>query len=209
MALGPRRREERVRQRHGEARAAAAALGLERWAFPDWPSRTLESPSRRGADWIERTIRRHSIETIWVSAFEGGHQDHDAANFLAGHWGDRLPVQEFAEYNAGGGRRNWNAFARPNGSETVHRLTASEVAAKRALLALYRSEKANLAGVRLDAESYRSLPAYDYGKPPHRGRLWREAHQWVGRLVLHPRVDFEPSRAVYQALSTPPLRAAE
>jgi N-acetylglucosamine malate deacetylase 1 len=194
------RRAARVARRRDEAMAAAAILGIVPVGFSDWPSRTLKSHLDEALRRIEEAIEREAIDTLWVSAWEGGHQDHDAANFLAAHVGAGRPVVEFAEYNAGGGRARRQRFAMPNGSETVVELTPAEAMLKRRLLALYRSERANLGGVRVDVESRRPLPRYDYGRPPHDGRLSRETFQWVGRLVRHPRVDHEPSRLVYQKL---------
>jgi LmbE family N-acetylglucosaminyl deacetylase len=193
-------RAARVQQRRDEARAAAARLGIAPVGFSDWPSRTLKSHLAAALAWIDRLLDEHAIDAIWVAAWEGGHQDHDAANFLAAQRAGKRPVREFAEYNAGGGMAKWNRFAATNGSETVLQLTPEEIRAKRDLLAIYRSEKDNLAGVKVGIESHRPLPDHDYRRPPHDGKLWREAYHWVGRLMLHPRVDFEPSRDLYAAL---------
>jgi LmbE family N-acetylglucosaminyl deacetylase len=206
-------REARVRQRRGEARAAATLLGLEPAGFSDWPSRTLKAHLGEALRWIRHVIDEQAIDTIWVAAWEGGHQDHDVANFLAAQAADGRPVYEFAEYNAGGGAPRWNRFPIAKGEETVLRLTQDEVAAKRNLLAIYKSEKNNLSGVRIEVESHRLLPDHDYAQPPHEGKLSREGYQWVGRLMLHPRVDFEPTANVCAALKgfQPPdqLSAAE
>ncbi len=194
------RREARARQRRDEAREAAAVLGIEPIDFLGWPSRTLKAHLSEAAPRIEKIFQERAIDAIWVSAWEGGHQDHDAANFLASRVANGRPVVEFAEYNRGGGTVRWNRFAMPNGAETALRLTPGEIEMKRRLLAIYRSEKANLALARVEMESRRPLPAHDYARPPHSGPLLRERFHWVGRLFRHPRVDFEPSQAVYDAL---------
>ncbi|HEY5209680.1 MAG TPA: PIG-L family deacetylase [Stellaceae bacterium] len=195
-----KRREARVQQRRAEARAAATLLGLEPVGFSDWPSRTLKAHLGEALAWIRQTVNDHAIDTIWVAAWEGGHQDHDVANFLAARAADGRPVREFAEYNAGGGHPRWNRFPETTGDETVLRLSQDEVSAKRNLLAVYKSEKNNLAGVKIDVETHRPLPRHDYERPPHEGTLSREGYQWVGRLMLHPRVDFEPTAKIYAAL---------
>ncbi|MGH6990508.1 MAG: hypothetical protein ACREE3_11490, partial [Stellaceae bacterium] len=166
------------------------------------PSRALKSHRAEALDRREDAVPRWAIDRLWVSAWEGGHQDHDVANFLAAHAGGGRPVIEFAEYNSGGGHARWQCFAAPNGSETVLELTPQEAIEKRRLLRRYRSEGPNLAGVRVEVESRRSLPVYDYARPPHDGRLSRETFQWVGRLMQHPRIDHEPSRLVLDALKT-------
>ena len=171
-----------------------------RWnfsAFHRAPSRRISTrPGRKSA----AILAERTIDTIWVPAWEGGHQDHDVANFLASRVAGGRPVIEFAEYNRGGGTVLWNRFAAPNGGEVEVRLDAGEIAVKRRLLTIYASEKANLAAARVERESSRPLPAYDYTKPPHAGRLLRERFHWVGRLFRHPRVDFEPSQNIYDAL---------
>ncbi|MGH6980543.1 MAG: PIG-L deacetylase family protein [Stellaceae bacterium] len=193
-------RDDRVRRRRDEAREAAALLGIEPAAFLGFPSRGLKSHLGKAAERIAATLAAHDIGAVWVPAWEGGHQDHDVANFLAARTAGGRPVTEFAEYNRGGGAMRWNRFAVPNGTETERHLGSGEIAAKRRLVAIYRSERANLAGVRFEVESQRPLPAYDYGKPPHDGLLLRERFHWVGRVIRHPRVDFEPSRSIYDAL---------
>jgi LmbE family N-acetylglucosaminyl deacetylase len=194
------RRDDRVRRRRHEARAAAAILGIEPLEFLGFPSRTLKAHLDEAGTQIGRFLAERTIDTIWVPAWEGGHQDHDVANFLASRVAGGRPVIEFAEYNRGGGTVLWNRFAAPNGGEIEVRLDAGEIAVKRRLLTIYASEKANLAAARVERESCRPLPAYDYTKPPHAGRLLRERFHWVGRLFRHPRVDFEPSQNIYDAL---------
>jgi N-acetylglucosamine malate deacetylase 1 len=193
-------REARVRRRRGEARAAAGILGIEVLGFLGWPSRTLKSHLDEATARIAQVFAEHRIDAIWVSAWEGGHQDHDVANFLAARVAGGRPVIEFAEYNRGGGAPRRNRFAVPNGSETELRLGPDEIETKRRLVALYHSERANLSAIRFEVESHRPLPAYDSTRPPHDGPLLRERFQWVGRLLRHPRVDFEPSRNIYDAL---------
>lgn len=193
-------RAKRVERRRHEAREAAAILGIVPAAFLGYPSRALKAHLGAAASRIAETAAAHAVDALWVPAWEGGHQDHDVANFLASKCAGGRPVVEFAEYNRGGGAARWNRFAAPNGTETELRLTAGEIAAKRRLVAIYGSESANLARVRFEIESRRPLAAYDYGKPPHDGMLLRERFHWVGRLFRHPRVDFEPSASVYDTL---------
>src|SRR5207253_8299692 len=94
----------RLRDRRDEAWLAAALLGFEPIGFSDCPSRRLRHHLDEAAAEIERAIAACSADTLWVAAFEGGHQDHDAANALAARFCSRLPVQEFAAYNFAGGQ---------------------------------------------------------------------------------------------------------
>jgi LmbE family N-acetylglucosaminyl deacetylase len=195
-----RRRAARVERRRGEAQAAATALGIEPVGFCSWPSRSLKVYLGEAAARIATLLSDRAVDALWAPAWEGGHQDHDAANFLAARTAAGRPVIEFAEYNRGGGAMRRNRFAQPNGSETELHLSPAQRKAKRQLLALYGSERTNLGGARLQVESRRPLPAYDYAKRPHEGPLLRERFHWVERFVRHPRVDFEPSAALYDAL---------
>jgi N-acetylglucosamine malate deacetylase 1 len=191
----------RVTARRSEALRVATDLELVPVGFSEWASRDLKSHLREALTWITQIMREQAIDTIWVPAWEGGHQDHDVANFLAARAADGRPVVEFAEYNRANGTDNWNSFAVPNGTETLRLLTEKEARAKRALLALYRSEKANLTGVKFEKESFRPLPAHDYASRPHPGPLSRERFHWVGRFVRHPRVDFDPTDRVIRTLA--------
>ncbi|HXY98640.1 MAG TPA: PIG-L family deacetylase [Stellaceae bacterium] len=197
---GQRRRYgERVALRREEALSAAAALGIEPLLFAARPSRRLKAELGAALGEIAAALRRCAADAVWVSAWEGGHQDHDAANFLAARIADRVPVTEYAEYNYAGGAVRSQRFPRETGAETVLSLSAPEAAAKRDLLALYRSERANLAHVRTAVESLRPLPRHDYALPPHEGTLFRECFHWLP--LRHPRVDFEPTGAVTAALA--------
>jgi N-acetylglucosamine malate deacetylase 1 len=201
-ALWPRQRSRHaalVARRRAEALAAAAALGLEPVAFAARPSRRLKDHLADAFAELDAAVTRLMPDELWVSAWEGGHQDHDTANFLASRFAGRVKLREFAEYNYAQGAVRVQRFPQSDGSETVLRLTAEEAAFKRRLLAIYRSERANLAFVGTEIESSRPLPLHDYGAPPHRGTLFRERFHWVP--FRHPRIDFEPSAATRAAIA--------
>src|SRR5215472_6526010 len=86
----------------------------------------------------------------------------------------------------------------PRGGATELHLNADEAMLKHRALALYASERGNLAHINVVEEAYRPLPRHDYGTPPHTGRLFRERFHWVP--FRHPRIDFAPSAEVYAAL---------
>jgi LmbE family N-acetylglucosaminyl deacetylase len=188
-----------IARRREEAGRAAPALGIAPAGFLDWPARTLKSHLDEAMAAIEQTVVERRIDEIWAPAWEGGHQDHDVTNFLAARFADKLPVREFAEYNFSGGRVRSQTFAQPNGTEEVLTFTAEEACLKSELLAIYRSERANLRYVLLQQESLRSIAQYDYRSPPHPGMLFCERFQWVP--FRHPRVDFDPPETVRAALA--------
>lgn len=188
----------RVMRRRAEAEAAAAALGLVSLGFAARPSRRLKQHLPAALAEIEDAIWRSAPTELWVPAWEGAHQDHDAANFLAARFAQRLRVIEFAEYNFAGGAVRSQLFP-DEGDAIVLRLSPQEQERKRALLALYRSERGNLGHVGVAVESLRPLPRHDYAAPPHPGRLFCERFHWVP--FRHPRVDFERPAALRAALA--------
>jgi LmbE family N-acetylglucosaminyl deacetylase len=188
----------RISRRRDEAEAAAALIGLEPIDFLDIPSRRLKNHLDQALVEIDRAVAALEPEAIWVPAFEGAHQDHDAANALAARYRDRASVDEFAAYNFAGGQVSSNRFFTALGGETVISFDPSEIVLKRRALALYASERGNLAHIRVVEEAYRPLPAYDYAAPPHPGMLFRERFHWVP--LRHPRVDFERSADIYRVL---------
>ncbi|HZT88620.1 MAG TPA: PIG-L family deacetylase [Stellaceae bacterium] len=187
---------ERVRRRQAEAAAAAALLGLEADCFPDIPARRLRHHLEAAAARVAAVAA--AADTLWVTAYEGAHQDHDAANAVAARFRGRLPVWEFAAYNFAGGRVRANRFPAARGGEMLIEPSAEEAALKRQALGCYVSERGNLRHIGVGREICRPLPPHDYGAPPHPGRLFRERFHWVP--FRHPRVDFDPSGDVYDCL---------
>lgn len=185
----------RVHRRRAEAKMAAALIGLQPVGFLEWPSRCLRRHLDAAAAAIGNAIAGCAADALWVPAFEGAHQDHDAANALAARFGGRMPVWEFAAYNFAGGQMRANCFPTERGGEIVLDPTPAEARLKREALACYASERANLAHIRVERETCRRLPPHDYAAPPHPGRLFRERFHWVP--FRHPRVDFAPSSEVY------------
>ncbi|HEV8679379.1 MAG TPA: PIG-L family deacetylase [Stellaceae bacterium] len=189
----------RVQRRRDEAIEAAGLLGLEPVAFRDTPARRLRFDLAAAEAALAAAIAECRAEALWVPAFEGGHQDHDAANALAAGFAGRLPVWEFAAYNFAGGRVRANRFAGERGGEVTIEANAAEAQAKRWALGCYASECDNLRHLGAARETGRPLPAHDYARPPHPGRLFRERFHWVP--FRHPRVDFAASAEVYRDIA--------
>jgi N-acetylglucosamine malate deacetylase 1 len=188
-----------VARRRAEARLVAERLGIEVLDFSERPSRRLKAHLAEAAGELRRALAQSAAELVWAPAWEGAHQDHDAANFLAARAVGKTPVWEFAEYNYAGGVVRSQRFADERGNEMVLRLSPEEAGEKRALLALYRSERGNLRHIRSKIESFRPLPAHNYARAPHAGTLFRERFHWVP--FRHPRIDFEPNHAVQAVLA--------
>ncbi len=184
-----------VTRRQSEAIRAAALLGLRPMGFRNAPARRLVADLDAAAADIAAAVEKCRAQTLWVPAFEGGHQDHDAANALAASFARDVPVCEFAAYNFAGGRVRAGAFFNAAGGEETIAATRAEAERKRRALACYASEAPNLRHVNVGREACRPLALYNYGAPPHAGRLFRERFQWVP--FAHPRVDFDRSALVY------------
>jgi len=176
----------RAARRWRESDVSAARLGFAVAARQDIPSRTLKARLDETRRRLEAILDKIGADAIWAPAYEGGHQDHDAANFIASLLAPRAAVWEFSEYHFAGGRVAAQDFPAPNGTEIALALDPEESEAKRALLAVYASEKKNLGYVGLAREAFRPLARYDYAKPPHAGRTFYQRFQWVPH---HPRVD--------------------
>ena len=73
-----------VARRRAEAERSAALLGVAVAGVLDFPTRTLKDHLAEARDAVVAAIARLGTDTVWVPAYEGGHQDHDAAHCLAG-----------------------------------------------------------------------------------------------------------------------------
>lgn len=184
--------DKRVALRKSEALQAAGRLGCAVEGFLEIPSRGL---LERLAG-VRAVVSKIQASELWAPAFEGGHQDHDAANALGYSLRDPFQVKEFAEYNFHQGRINANTFI----DDAAHTpLSAEERAFKQELLAIYASEKGNLDYVACVREAIRPLAAKDYSKPAHEGTLFRERFQWVP--FRHPRIDWTDQADVNRRLA--------
>jgi LmbE family N-acetylglucosaminyl deacetylase len=201
------RHQDRVDRRRAEALEVAAALGVRPVGFRTWPSRTLRhhiAEARAAVRWAMAAAR---ADRLWAPAYEGGHQDHDVANFIASTFASRVPVVEYATYNFQGRRARSNEFAVEGGDAWTLRLAPDEVRRKHAMLAEYGSERGNLRHIRLTEEQLRWLHPYDYTRPPHEGRLFYERFQWIP--LRHPRVDATRGWQVCAALAAARAEPAE
>jgi len=189
---------DRIGRRKAEAELAAAFLGITPTAFENTPTRMLKGALDDTREAILGNIDRRRIDTLWVPAYEGGHQDHDAANALAATLAERVAVHEFAEYNMIGGKVRSQRFAFPNGTETEIIMSQRERRRKRRALGFYASERGNLRHIQTGRESFRPLARYDYAKPPHDGPAFYQRFQWVP--FRHPRIDFTRPDEVSEAI---------
>jgi LmbE family N-acetylglucosaminyl deacetylase len=152
-------------------------------ALPDADVRMLGLPDQHAADHLDLLAREAAslmdgVAEVYVTAWEGGHPDHDAMNLaaarlraLAGDAGERPKFFEFGLYHRG---RGGLAVKTPVlGAEPV--LGASALALRRALVRADSSQWPSLGVLALAGrlqgtwatEPVRELPpARDYSMPP-------------------------------------------
>ena len=189
--------QERIARRYDEYDRATTGLGLVDVGRLRIPTRTLKDHLHEALSLVSRAIQSVRPDRLWAPAYEGGHQDHDSANFLASLVRRRVEVWEFSEYSFSGGTVRSNQFTESRPGQITIELTLSEQRRKQALLAGYRSERKNLRHIRTQEESIRPLPDYDYARPPHELPLFYQRFQWV---PYHPRIDQTRPHEVCEAL---------
>ena len=175
-----------VKRRLKEAKKTLNELGIKKTFYQKIPSRTLKSNLQKSFYKLQRILKKYNFDYLFTPAYEGGHQDHDIANFLSSLFKQKIKVFEYSEYNFFKNKVNSNSFPNINGSEITFNLTLDEVSFKKKLLNNYISEKKNLTYLKFDYESYRPLEKYDYSLPPHEGILFYRRFSFFS---WHPRVD--------------------
>ncbi len=172
--------------RKSEMKMSLVELGIKNYFFQDIPTRTLKDRIYKTYSKIKKIIDLKKINAIFCPAYEGGHQDHDIANFICSKMSNYCKVYEFPEYNYFGKKINCNSFFDNRGNEKIHFLSTKEICFKKKCLNIYKSEKKNLNYIKIEKESFRSIQKYDYSQPPHEGILFYRRYRFFS---WHPRVD--------------------
>jgi N-acetylglucosamine malate deacetylase 2 len=162
---------------------AAQVLGLE---CPDQQAALQLGPL---AARLAEVFAQWPLEAVLTLPYEGGHPDHDATAFvvhaaaaLLRARGEPAPcIVEFALYHLGPEGSPVCAFLPDADGDAlaaaVH-LTAQEQQHKLALLACFITQRETLRNLPIDVERFRRAPPYDFGRPPHAGKLYYERHPW-------------------------------
>lgn len=140
-------------------------------------------------------VEREQPEALLTLAYEGGHPDHDACNFIMSVIAPRfaLPAWEMPLYHrSADGISAQQKFVRESPEEHLLRATPKEVQIKRAMFQAYQSQFESLPPFHLEEERFQRLPAHDYSRPPHDGRLNYEMWEWpmTGAQVCQAFTDF-------------------
>jgi LmbE family N-acetylglucosaminyl deacetylase len=122
-------------------------------------------------------------ELILSPAYEGGHPDHDtaAAAVAAVHRRATRPFRhrEYRLYHASEDGMVTDRFL-PWGDTLpeVTALTPAEQSKKQRMLDCFATQRHILEKFTVTEESYRDAPPYDFGRPPHKGKLLYEKWGW-------------------------------
>jgi LmbE family N-acetylglucosaminyl deacetylase len=176
--------------RRRESRAAMARLGVPEAALTFWDYPDLRTLGHLDdiVNSIAGYLEGRNVAEIYVPAYEGGHPDHDVANFAVSHAAARLrlhaPVYEFPVNNGSRGRRQ--LFGRFIADSLPTFRTAPRREDRKVWADLWKCHRTQYRYLRLPmalclersrwslGEPYRPLPRHDYLNPPHRGRLGYE-----------------------------------
>tara|TARA_Y100000994_G_scaffold126251_1_gene103627 strand:- start:191 stop:940 length:750 start_codon:yes stop_codon:yes gene_type:complete len=178
--------KKKVKIRKNEMKNSMNFLGIKKFYLQDIATRSLKENIEKTFKKILQIKKKHKIDSIFCPAYEGGHQDHDVANFICSRFKKKCKIYEFSEYNYFKKKINNNYFLNSTKKNKVIFLTDSEKNEKKKLLKIYKSESQNLNYVSLEKESYREIFDYDYSSPPHEGTLFYKRFSFFS---WHPKVD--------------------
>lgn len=175
-----------LKSRNLELKKSLKNLDISKFYKQNIPTRKLRFFLTKTYRKIDQIIQKEKISDLFTPAFEGGHQDHDLANFLASKFIKKTNVFEFSEYNFSNFKVKSNKFIEEFGNEVTIELNSKERKFKKKAMEIYLSEKNNLNYINLNRETYRPLPLYDYFSSPHKGILFYKRFSFFS---WHPKVD--------------------
>jgi LmbE family N-acetylglucosaminyl deacetylase len=130
---------------------------------------------------LRRLSERKRPTAVLTLAYEGGHPDHDACNFLGRQLADELnvPAWEAPLYHRLPASRTAVQQFLESTRDTVRvEITRAELHRKRTMFAAYISQADVLETFDPAVEVLRPMANYDYSRPPHQGTLNYEAWGW-------------------------------
>ncbi|MFX0194970.1 MAG: PIG-L deacetylase family protein [Candidatus Hodarchaeota archaeon] len=189
-----------------EAKIAMTLAGvpLKNLFFLDYNSRILEGYSNypnseltelvielEGK--IRNLIERLRPKEIYVSAYEGGHCDHDLINFIVSRIASELKLKRvyempyyptnYPDYKKGLKYSIFQEFIPSNRDQLTSsykiiqlELNKEEKGLKLKMLKVFRSQNPFIIRYMNKSDKFRLLPKYDYTKPPHEGELYRQGN---------------------------------
>ena len=118
--------EEKIKIRISEMKKSLNTLGIKKYFLQNISTRMLKENIEITFEKISEIKKKYKIDTIFCPAYEGGHQDHDVANFICSRFKNKCKVYEFAEYNFFDNRIRSNNFFIPSKKDNIIFLTNTE-----------------------------------------------------------------------------------
>ncbi len=196
-------------KREKELFAAAEIIGLKRSSIRllRLPDLGLIHNLRQTIELLGRILNSVNPQTVYVTAFEGGHPDHDCANFAVFEarkiTGSNFEIMEYPLYNGSGSFLTWkwriNSFPNNDGILQSQPLTSQEVSVKHRIMQTYSSQWMYMIPARLACPEKKMLR---HGEPqrlcrvdrdhtvkPHAGKLNYE--RWFNMFMKIKFSDFK------------------
>jgi LmbE family N-acetylglucosaminyl deacetylase len=170
--------------RNEESRRALARLGVTDILFGTSPDGNLPEHVHEALAFLESQIER--VDEVYTLAWEGGHQDHDAAHLVALAFAQRrgIPCHEMPLYNGYRTPHSYFRVMQPLGDGwTTRRVSLADGLRVVALLRLYRSQRKTWLGLLPETffklviarcESVREADPRRVTSRPHDGLLFYE-----------------------------------
>jgi LmbE family N-acetylglucosaminyl deacetylase len=128
-------------------------------------------------------ITEQRPEAIFTHPYEGGHPDHDSIAFAiqaaCGSMTQAPTIIEMAFYHQGPNGICTGEFL-PDSQlpNVILPLSPAQRRLKTSLFDCFSSQSQMLSHFNVDWEKFRIAPSYDFGQPPHAGRLFYENFDW-------------------------------
>lgn len=210
------------KRRESELAVATSCLGMEASHIHllRVPDLGLVPEMERAAELVTDLMAHVRPDVVFVDAYEGGHPDHDSANFLAYEarirTGIAADLLEFPLYNGSGPAHHWwwriNRFP-SGGPKVLHNpLDEPAIACKYRIMKVYSSQWMYMIPARLasprsrllrEGEPYRTCPDdRDHTLRPHPGVINYE--RWFNFFM---KTSFDDFRDAVMRTRAPRLRA--
>lgn len=203
-------------KREKELLAAAEILGLKGSSITllRLPDLGLINNLKQAVELLAPICEAVKPEKVYVTAFEGGHPDHDCANFLVYETrkstGMIYDIFEFPLYNGSGSLLTWrwkiNSFPNDDGTLVELPLTSNEISIKHRIMQTYSSQWMYMVPARLATSEKKMLKTgepqrlcasqRDHTVRPHWGQLNYE--RWFNMFM---RINFSDFRKAVEKTS--------
>jgi N-acetylglucosamine malate deacetylase 2 len=159
--------------REREARAALRAVGAEAPTFLGFRDGELYRSIPKLFARVAAIVETGKPDVLLTHAYEAGHPDHDVCAFIGARLSERfgIPVWEMPYYRGDpvNGGLIYQRFLGDSSDSFDLAGSETEVALKRKMFRLHKSQQSVLAEFDPARESVRPQPQYDFSAPPAAG----------------------------------------